>query len=191
MPERISFLSNFNAQELFASAQTETVFGPVDGEDSIQVVHFVLDQFGEGIAGVQFSPGAGPILVFQPDCRVAPQTDHEVGKGEAIVPELKRLRAALQVLRVDQLVRAAIDMEKDDAAGVADLNGGDAASKTMGTAERGEGIAEVGQERGDGGGLVHRSGDLPQDGIAELKDALYGHPPILRAGQLRNASLIR
>lgn len=147
----------------------------VDGEDAVEVVHFVLEKFGHWACGVEFVPVALAVLVAEPDAEAALEPDHEVGQGEAVVPDGEFLGALPEPLGVDEFVADAADVAEDDADGGADLDGADAAAEAVGAAKLGEGVFEVLEDFGGGGGIVEGFGDLAEDGVAELEDSFGGH----------------
>lgn len=163
------------AEVFFAGAEGVAGEGAVDGEDAVEVVHFVLDEFGEGAGGREFAGFSGSGEVAQAEGGVSLETDHEVGEGEAVVPKGEFVLAEEGEFGVDQFIADASDFEEDDAEGDADLDGGDAAPEAVGAAELAEGGVEVAEDEegvvggGDGGG------DGAEEGVAELEDAAGRH----------------
>lgn len=149
--------------------------GAVDSEDPIEVIHFVLDEFGEGAGGVERLVMAFGVGVAEAESLGAFEPDEEVGEREAVVPEAEFLFAQPFVLGVDERKFGAFEFEVDDAKGGSDLDGADAAAEAVGALEFVEGVAEVADSRVGGGGVGHRPGDVAQDGISELQDAMDRH----------------
>jgi len=147
----------------------------VDGQNAVEVVHFVLKELGHGAGGIEFEPLAGTVLVAEPDALTALKPNHEVGEREAIVPEGEPFRAPPGPLGIDQFVADAVNQAEDDAHRPADLDGANAAPESMGKTERGQGVFEVVQDLGDGGKIVDRLRDQAQRGIAEFEYVAGGH----------------
>lgn len=147
----------------------------IDRQNAVQMVHFVLNQFGERAFSVQLPVFSGGCLVAQLNPGGAFQPDHEIGERETVVPETKDLTAFPNKLRVDEFIGRAIDLHVNDAGGVADLDRADAASEAVRAAEFGESVAEVVDERLDRGGAGDGLGDGAQEWVAEEEDTAGGH----------------
>lgn len=80
---------------------------------------------------------------------------------------------------VDQRVGRTFEFDVDDAEGLADLHGTDAAAEAVGALEFVEGVAQVGEDGMGGAGGGEGSGDFAEDGVAEEEDSLNGHSLML------------
>ncbi len=160
----------------------------IDGEHAVEVIHLMLDQLGEGVHGFKAVARAGGVIMFNDDTRVAAEVDHEIGEREAVVPNLEGFSALLQIRGIDELVAASIHVEEDDAEGLADLDGADAAAEAVAAAEIGEGVFEIREDAPRFRRIPGGSGDEAQGGMAEFEDAAHGHAFIVRQERRRQGS---
>ena len=147
----------------------------IHGKDTVEVVHFVLDKFGEGAFGFEDTVLAGNTLITKDKTPVALKADHQIGKGEAVVPELEFVAGQPGIFRVHEFILLTLDFEVDDAAGFADLDGADTAAEPVGTAKLEEGGAKVAEEEAGGGGFGDGFGTLPEEGVSEEQGRAGGH----------------
>ncbi len=147
----------------------------IHGEDAVEVVHLMLDEFCEGAFGFEDPVLAGNTLITKDKTPVALKADHQFGKGEAVVPELEFVAGQPGIFRVHEFILLTLDFEVDNAAGFADLDGADTAAEPVGTAKLEEGGAEVAEEEAGGGGVGDGFGTLPEEGVSEEQDRAGGH----------------
>lgn len=95
----------------FAGAETVAVQGAVDGEDAVQVIHFVLQEFGKGAGGFDACDGVVVIRVAEVDRDGTFETDEEVGEGKAIVPKLEFFGALEFEFGIAKTVSATVDFD--------------------------------------------------------------------------------
>ncbi len=147
----------------------------IHGKDTVEVVHFVLDKFGEGAFGFEDAVLTGNTLITKDNAPVAFKADHQIGKGKAVVPELELVAGQPGVFRVHEFIFLTLDFEVDDAAGFADLDGANTSAEPVGTAKLEEGGAKVAEEEAGGGGFGDGFGTLPEEGVSEEQDRAGGH----------------
>jgi hypothetical protein len=166
--------------EFFAGAEGFEVDDAVDGEDAIEVVDFVLQEFGEIaiIVGAEFLTFACQVLVTDGDRAVPLDLHEDRQEAEAGVPDNNLFFAAFDDFRVHQgpgLLSG--QLQEDDASAHAELGSGDAASVTCGRAPVGKRVGEVSNESSDfgSGEILNRQRDFAQSRIAKLEYGMERH----------------
>src|ERR1700682_1601532 len=90
--------------ELLAGAETLHVNDAIDGEDAVEVIDFVLQEFGEIaiVSGVQFVPFGAQVLIADGDFTVPFDLHEDRQEAKAGVPDNDFLRAALDNFGIHQ-----------------------------------------------------------------------------------------
>ncbi len=104
---------------------------PVDGEDAVEVIDFVLQEFGEAavISGVEFVGFAVEILIADGDLAVALDLHEDGEETQAGVPHNDLFCAVRDDFWIDERPGLGIgELEKNDSLQLAELRSGDAAS---------------------------------------------------------------
>ncbi len=163
--------------EFFAGAKSLYVYDAVDGQDAVEVIDFVLQEFGEVavVSGAEFVRRAFDVLITHGDFAVAFDLHEDGEEAEAGVPDYDFFFAAFDDFWIDEGPGLfAGQLQKDHALEDAELGGGDAASVAGGGAPVGESVGEILDQRGDFGGARVRDWErfLSQDWIAELEDGV-------------------
>src|SRR3984957_16141433 len=123
--------------EFFAGADGSHVGHAIDGEDAVEVIDFVLQQFGEIVrfCGADLSRSAAQILITHGNVAMTLDLHEDRQEAEARVPADDFLGAAFNDFRIDERPRVGIGkFEKDDALEHAELRSCDAASVAGGRA---------------------------------------------------------
>ncbi|MFZ1158450.1 MAG: hypothetical protein WAO10_11765 [Candidatus Sulfotelmatobacter sp.] len=166
--------------EFFAGADGFYIGDAVDGEDAIEVIDFVLQEFGEVavVSGAEFLRRTFDVLIADGDFAVAFDLHEDGEEAEAGIPDYDFFFAAFDDFRIDEGPGFfSWKLQEDYALEDAELGGGDAASVAGGGAPVGQGVGEVLDKGGDfgGGGICDCEGFLAEDGVAELEDGAERH----------------
>jgi hypothetical protein len=123
---------------------------PVDGQDSIQMIDFVLEQFRKGAFGPECV--AFPVHILIPDVHreAASHLDEEIGQAEAIIPQRHPLSAVSDNDGVDQSLHS-VAVDDDNPLRRSYLRGRDAAAESMKRTEVIERVGEVPDKRRESG----------------------------------------
>lgn len=166
--------------ELFSRDHRFDIDDAINGEDSIQVIDFVLQQFREKaiVSRAEFENLAAQVLITDGDFAVPLHLHKDRQETQASVPDDDLFRAALDDFRVDQ--RPRLDsgkLKKDYALQDSNLRGGDASAVACSFAPVSQRVAEVLRQQANLAGcrIADRQRLLPQDRIAELKKSANGH----------------
>jgi len=154
---------------------------PVDGEHSVEVIDFVLEQFCEVVNCSQAMLLPMTIQVAEIDTPMPFQLHHEVGKAEAVVPEHKPFFALTLNFRIQDLKSLAVDLDVDGSHPLTDLNRGDSSSESMGALELMECGRQIVENDCSLTKIHHRLASLPQQWVAEFYDWPRGHIAIVAA----------
>ena len=132
--------------KFFFSADGSDVGYAVDAKDSVQVIDFVLEKFGEvaGFAGLHFVPGGMNVLIANRDFLVAFHLHKNGEETEAGVPDDYFLIAAGNDLRINERPRlGAGELQENNASRNSKLRSGDAAAIASFGTPVSEGVAEI------------------------------------------------
>jgi len=166
--------------EFFAGADGFRIDDAVDGQDAVEVIDFVLQEFGEiaVVPGFELDRLAVEILIADGDLTVAFDLHEDREEAEASVPHNDSLFAALDDFRVDQRPGLGSgELEKNDALQDSELRSGDAASVAGCHTPVSQGVGQILDQVVDlaCGGVLHRNGFLPQERVTELEDGANRH----------------
>jgi hypothetical protein len=132
--------------EFFAGAESLYVCDAVDGEDAVQVIDFVLQEFGEVavVSRAEFVMRAGCVLITDGDFAVAFDLHEDAEEAEAAVPDYEFFFVAFDDFGIDEGPGLfSWELQEDYALQDAELGGGDAASVAGGGTPVGEGVGQV------------------------------------------------
>ena len=136
------------------------------------MIDLVLKQFREVAFSLESLIDPTVIPIIDANLRSPRDTHHQIGKAEAIVPQLKTLLAFTDNLRVEERATKPrrLHSYKDHSLQDAKLRRGYSPSVTRRLAKRRERIAQVADNLADFRGLNagHGGGLSPEHGIAEL-----------------------
>ncbi len=129
--------------ELFVLASQNDMFrinGPIDCENAVEMVNFMLQEFRECPVGFEVFPLAMFVKEFDVDGVIPLYIGEDLRKGETIIPKVELLPAPPHDFRIDQWAGVlAIDIE--NLLGRANLRGGNASAEAAPRPEFGKGVA--------------------------------------------------
>lgn len=125
----------------------------IDSQHPIEVIHFMLNQLGQGAFGRKAVAHPGAVLMFNDHADVAAKPHHQIREREAVIPQFERFGAFFQIDGIDQLVAAAVDLKENHAEQLADLDGADAAAEAAAAAEVGECVLKILENAPRDGGI--------------------------------------
>jgi hypothetical protein len=166
--------------EFLAGAEGFDVGHAVDGEDAVEVVDLVLEEFGEiaFIAGAEFLMLTREVPIAYGDPAVPFDLHEYRQEAQTRVPDNNLLFAAFDDFGIHQRPgRLSGQLQEDDTLAHPELRSCDAAAVTGGRAPVGKRIGEVLYQGSNFGcrGILDRQPDLAQSRIAKLEDGADGH----------------
>src|SRR5579871_913010 len=166
--------------EFFSCANRLDINYAIDRQDAIQMVDFMLQQFGKIaiFSGFDLEGLAAQILVAHGDFTVTFHLHKNREKTQAGVPYDDGFRAPVNDFGIDERpgFRAG-EFQKDHALQDTDLRGGYCSAVPGRRAPVGERVSEISDNRANlsRSGIGNRSAFLPQNWVAELQDRSNGH----------------
>lgn len=109
----VSFPGGIPAVPLLSEAERIHAVGPIDGKHTVKVVDLMLEQFRSIGFQVDLLGVAFQILKSNPDAIGPLDPDHQVRKGEAVVPNREIFGSDVDNLWVDEGPRS-IHLDVDD-----------------------------------------------------------------------------
>src|ERR1700733_7103570 len=181
--------------EFFAGAKRFEVDDAVDGQNAVEMVDFMLQEFGE-IAIVPSTEFVGfpfHVLIAHSDFAIAFDLHKDREEAKAGVPNDDLLLAAFEDFRIDKRPRLlSRQFQEDDATPHSHLRRGNAPAVSRCCTPVGERVGEIVDQRSDfgSGGIANRQCDFPQPRVAELQDALdrHGYLAAAASNRFRNSS---
>jgi hypothetical protein len=151
--------------KFFPRAKSFDVVDTVDGQDAVEMVDFVLQEFGKiaVIAGAKFAALAFEILVSNRDLAVPLNLHEDRKEAEAGVPDNNRFFATSDDFGIHQRPRLLSgQLQKYDALAHAELGSGNAASVTSSRAPVRKCIGKVSHHRSSFGsaGILNPQSDF-------------------------------
>ena len=140
----------------------------------------MLNKLGKRTRGGEHLFGALLARVTDTDILRTLESDQQVGKREAIIPQSKSLLAHVLEYGINEAVGDAIDFHVDNALRDPNLHGADSSAEAMGTLKLMEGVAKVFEDGRREITVLDCSGELAENGVAKLADATCSHGSILR-----------
>src|SRR5258706_16000564 len=166
--------------EFFAGAKSLDVGDAVNGEDAIEVVDFMLQEFRKipVVASPEYVLHALQVPVAYRDFTIPFDLHKDREKAEACIPHDDLLSTAFDDLRIDERPGPLSGkLQKNDALPHSKLRSGDASAVSSGGAPVRERVGEVGDESGNiwRARILNRHRNFPQARVAELEDGLDRH----------------
>lgn len=135
-----------SGREVFASDDVVRIRGSIDREYPVEVIEFMLQQFGRCSSQVPPLPSLSvAIYKGKGDGAVSADLDQQIGKAHAVVPERECFDTAPGDYRVDHGDRLGIQarrVDRDEAFGESELRRGYSPSEAMFGTERVQGMMQ-------------------------------------------------
>lgn len=160
----------------FAKADRVRSERPVDRKNSVEMVDFVLQEFGP--IGLELDLVALPLLVVvpNPDPISSLNSHQQIREGETVVPYGEVVGSNIDDLWIDQNP-GSFHLNVNDSDRRSDLGSGDAPTRSETTLPISKGLPQVVDDDPDRGRLVvfDRRAAGPEHGVAQKSDSVDGH----------------
>ena len=140
----------------------------------------MLNKLGKWARSGEHLFGALLARVTNTDVLRTLESDQQVGKREAIIPQSKSLLAHVLEYGINEAVGDVVDFHVDDASCDADLYRADASAEAVCALKVMKSIAKVFEDGGRQVGVMDVSGGLAENRVTKLADATCSHGSILR-----------
>jgi len=166
-------------RQLLPLASQDDVSGiesAVNCQNTVEMIDLVLEQFRYPAFGVHHAFFSFFIPILDVNRNVALNFHHDIGKGEAVIPQRHHLPGAAHNLRVDQWQRL-IDLNNYDAKPTPDLRRGNSSPESIPLTKVGERFLQIGNCRTNIGigKIADRLGGLAQARVSEKEYFPHSH----------------